>query len=61
MGDTKKQRVDNALSSLIDNLIPRSADKDNGTTDETRDDALEWAKDIIEGHAKNRYTRTEPC
>ena len=54
MGDTKKQRVDSALSSLIDNLIPRTADEDKATTDEIRDDALEWAKAIIEEHVKNR-------
>ena len=60
MGDVKKQRVDSALSSLIDNLIPLSLPEDGSTSNERRDDALEWAKTIVHGHVRSRKTRKHP-
>ena len=50
MGDSRKQRVDSALSSLIDNLVPRFANEEEAPVDEKRDDALEWAKGVIDRH-----------
>ena len=50
MGDSKTQRVDSALSSLIDRIVPNSTAEDETTTDEKRDEALEWAKSVIDGH-----------
>lgn len=50
MGDEKAQRLDDALSSLVDVLIPISPDKDEATADERHDDALDLARSIIEGY-----------
>lgn len=54
MGDATKQRVDSALSSLIDNLVLRSSEEDKATTNERRDKALEWAKGVINEHVNSR-------
>ena len=50
MGDEKAQRLDDALSSLVDTLIPVLPDDDEATADERHDDALDLARGIIEGH-----------
>ena len=47
MGDEKTRRFDDALSSLVDNLIPSLEDEDEATADERHDDALDLAKNII--------------
>jgi hypothetical protein len=49
MSDEKAQRVDDALSSLVDILIPILPDEDEAIADERHDDALELARSIIEG------------
>ena len=48
MGDEKAQRLDDALSSLVDILIPALPDEDEATADERHDDALELARSIID-------------
>ena len=49
MGDEKAQRLDDALSSLVDSLIPTFPEEDEAAADERRDDALDLARSIIEG------------
>lgn len=51
MGDEKAQRLDDALSSLVDTLIPIQHGEDAITADERREDALDLARSIIEGYA----------
>lgn len=48
MGDEKAQRLDDALSSLVDILVPTLPDEDEATADERHDDALELARSIID-------------
>lgn len=48
MGDEKAQRLDDALSSLVDILVPALPDEDEATADERHDDALELARSIID-------------
>ena len=48
MGDDKAQRLDDALSSLVDILIPALPDEDEAAADERRDDALDLARSIID-------------
>lgn len=48
MGDEKTQRLDDALSSLVDILIPTLPDEDESAADERHDDALELARNIID-------------
>ena len=50
MGDEKAQRLDDALSSLVDTLVPILPDEDEATADERHDDALNLARGVIEGH-----------
>ncbi|KAL2045657.1 hypothetical protein N7G274_002086 [Stereocaulon virgatum] len=50
MSDEKAQRVDDALSSLVDILIPILPDEDEVIADERHDDALDLARSIIENH-----------
>lgn len=47
MGDEKTRRFDDALSSLVDNLLPNLEDEDEATADERHDDALDLARNII--------------
>ena len=51
MGDERAQRLDDALSSIVDTLVPVLPGEDEATADERRDDALELARYIIEGLA----------
>lgn len=48
MGDDKAQRLDDALSSLVDILIPTLPDEDEATADERHDHALELARSILD-------------
>ncbi|KAF6218543.1 hypothetical protein HO133_005892 [Letharia lupina] len=48
MGDEKAQRLDDALSSLVDILVPALLDEDEAAADERHDDALELARNIID-------------
>ena len=50
MGDDKAQRLDDALSSLVDILIPVLPEEDEAAADERHDDALDLARNIIEGY-----------
>lgn len=47
MGDDKAQRFDDALSSLVDTLIPTLQDEDEDAADERHEQALEHARDVI--------------
>lgn len=49
MGDEKSQRLDDALSSLVDALIPKLPEEDEITVDERREDALDLARSILDG------------
>ena len=49
MGDERAQRLDDALSSLVDTLIPVLPGEDEATADERHDDALDLARSIIDG------------
>ena len=48
MGDAKAQRYEDALSSLVDNLVPPLEDEDDATADERHESALDLARNIIE-------------
>lgn len=48
MGDEKSQRLDDALSSLVDSLTPDLPYEDEATVDERREDALDLARSIID-------------
>ena len=48
MGDEKAQRLDDALSSLVDTLITSFPGEDEATADERRDDALDLARRVID-------------
>lgn len=65
MGDDKAQRLDDALSSLVDILIPALPDEDEAVADERHDDALELARSIIEKCAVHEgayeYRLTSSC
>ena len=57
MGDATSQRVNSALSSLIDNLVLCSSEEDKATTDKRRNNALGWAKGVINRHVNVRKTK----
>ena len=48
MADAKAQRYEDALSSLIDNLIPASDDDDDAIADERHETALDLARTILD-------------
>jgi len=50
MGDERAQRLDDALSSLVDTLIPTLPNEDEATADERHDDALDLARSFLEGY-----------
>lgn len=50
MVDEKAQRLDDALSSLVDTLIPPLPEEDEAAADERHDNALDLARSIIEGY-----------
>ena len=48
MGDDEKaKRFDDALSSLVDNLIPTPFDEDEAVADQIHDEALDLARRLI--------------
>ena len=51
MGDEKSHRVNDALSTLVDVLVPRRQGEDNATADDRHEHALCLTKSIIEGYA----------
>ena len=48
MGDERNHRVHDALSSLVNHLLPQHEDEDNATLDERRDEALDLVNSIID-------------
>ena len=48
MGDERNHRVHDALSSLVNQLLPQHEDEDNATLDERRDEALDLVNSIID-------------
>lgn len=48
MGDARSQRYEDALSSLVDNLVPSLEEEDDATADERHEVALELARNILE-------------
>ncbi|KAL8746043.1 MAG: hypothetical protein Q9190_001880 [Brigantiaea leucoxantha] len=48
MGDERTQRVESALSALVDALIPSLPNEDRASLNERRDDALDLARNIID-------------
>ena len=56
MGDGRAQRFDDALSSLVENLIPTREDEDDATADERHHEALELAKNIIDEYSSPTFT-----
>ena len=48
MGDEKAQRLDDALSSLVDILIPVLPGEDEASADQRHENALELARSIID-------------
>ena len=48
MGDEKAQRMDDALSSLVDIIIPAIPGEDDALADQRHDNALELARSIID-------------
>lgn len=48
MGDEKAQRFDDALSSLVDILVPTSTEEDEVIADEKHEHALHLAKNILD-------------
>ncbi|KAG8529428.1 uncharacterized protein KY384_006065 [Bacidia gigantensis] len=50
MGDERGRRIDDALSHLVDNLVPVSDDENEDVADARHDQAVDLARNIIEGH-----------
>ena len=48
MGDAKTQRYEDALSSLVDNLVPSLEDDDDAAADDRHETALDLARNILE-------------
>ncbi|KAI9709213.1 MAG: hypothetical protein M1812_007736 [Candelaria pacifica] len=48
MSDDRAKRIDDALASLVDIIIPTDPDEDEATTDERHDRALDLARDVLE-------------
>ena len=49
MGDDKDHRVNSALSTLVNGLLPRRENESDLTAEDRRDQAFDLAKSIIEG------------
>ena len=47
MGDERAQRLDDLLSSLVNNLIPILPDEDEATADDRRDEAFDLSSRIL--------------
>ena len=48
MGDERAQRFDDALSSLVDILLPPLPDEDEDAADDRHEDAVDLARGIID-------------
>ena len=48
MGDERARRFEDALSSLVDNLVPALEGENEETVDDRHDNALDLAKNIID-------------
>lgn len=48
MGDDRARRFDDALASLVDNLVPALEGEEEATADQRHDEALELASNIIQ-------------
>ena len=57
MGDEKAQRLDDALSSLVDILIPALPDEDEASADQRHDNALGLARSIIDKSVFHQQVR----
>ncbi|KAL9638987.1 MAG: hypothetical protein Q9164_001221, partial [Protoblastenia rupestris] len=51
MGDKRAQRLDDLLSSLVNNLIPILPDEDEATADDRRDEAFDLSSRILAEYA----------
>lgn len=49
MSKPSEQRVDYALEQLIERTVPSYPDDDDAAVDERVDDALAFAREVIEG------------
>jgi len=56
MGDERRHRVDDALSTLIARLVPQNPDEDDATADERHEHNFDLAKNIIEGYSRALIT-----
>ena len=50
MGDERAKRFEDALSSLVDVLVPPLPDEDEDAADDRHEDAVEQARNVIETH-----------
>ncbi len=48
MSDDRAKRIDDALASLVDIIIPTDPDEDEAAADERHDRALDLARDVVE-------------
>jgi gamma-tubulin complex component 3 len=48
MAEERKQRIDSALSSIVEAILPTTPDEDDAIVDERHDAALERAREIID-------------
>ena len=48
MSNGQSQRIDDALSSLVDTFLPTIPDEDEETDNERRDNAFDVAKQLID-------------
>lgn len=48
MGDERRRRVDDALSSLVQTFVPPLPDEDKAIAEERHEEALDLAKSIIQ-------------
>ena len=51
MGDERVQRVDDAISTLVDILVPHLEGEDEATADERHDDGVDLAHSILDRQA----------
>lgn len=57
MGDDKAQRLDDALSSLVDILVPVLPGEDEASADQRHDNALDLARSIIDKSVSHQRVR----
>ena len=60
MDDEKAQRFEEALSSLVEVLVPPVPGEDEDAADDRHEDALDRARDIIEKCAAIRLRPSKP-